>query len=100
MKREELEQLHADFVKRQSEVILTKNHDYADADALSNFKKAGAIAGLTPELQCLSLIAVKVARLGNLLHGKTPNNESIDDTVLDLANYSFLLHSIIKESVL
>lgn len=58
---------------------------------------AGAITGITPEQQALSLIATKVARLGQLLGGKTPKNEATDDSVLDLANYAFLLHCIIVD---
>jgi len=47
----------------------------------------------------LNLIATKVARLGVLLNSdKKPNNESIEDSVLDLANYSVLLSMIINEN--
>jgi hypothetical protein len=39
-----------------------------------------------------------VARLGVLLNSdKTPNNESVLDSVLDLANYSILLSMILKD---
>jgi hypothetical protein len=42
-------------------------------------------------------MATKVARLGNLFKGKTPNNESIDDSIIDLANYTFLLYCYFRE---
>ncbi len=82
-------------VDNMRKTMLSKGDDYANADRLSNFKLAGAICGITAEQQCLSLIAVKVARLGSLLSGgKTPNNEGIDDSLLDLANYAILLKMI------
>lgn len=85
------------FCEKMKSTILGKGNDYANADRLSNFKLAGAICGLTPEQNCLSMIATKVARLGVLLGGKTPNNESIEDSLLDLANYAVLLGCIRDE---
>lgn len=83
---------------QMKEVLFKKGGDYANADRLSNFKLAGSICGLKAEMNCLSLIATKVARLGVLLNSdKEPNNESIHDSVLDLANYSVLLSMILKE---
>lgn len=81
-------------------VLLKKGNDYANADRLSNFKLAGNICGISPEMNCLSLIATKVARLGVLLSNedRQPNNESIKDSVLDLANYAVLLDMIISDN--
>jgi hypothetical protein len=79
--------------------MIGKGNDYANADRLSNFKLSGAIIGITPEQQCLSLIATKVARLGNLFKKQhiNPNNESIKDSTLDLICYGILLDMIITE---
>lgn len=86
------------FTKKQEEILLKKGNDYANSDRLSNFKVGGAICQLTPQQQCLSLIATKVARLGILLStNKTPNNESITDNVIDLANYVVILDALLKE---
>ena len=38
----------------------------------------------------VSLIAVKLARLGSLLDSKSPKHESIEDTFVDLINYCSL----------
>jgi len=87
------------LVAKMREVLISKGNDYANDDKLSNFKTAGPNAGLTPEQNCLSLIATKVARLGTLFNsGKLPSNEAISDSVMDLANYSILLHMIINEN--
>ena len=91
---------HFEVITTQmKETLFKKGNDYSNADRLSNFKLAGAICGLKAEQNCLSLIATKVARLGVLLNSdKEPNNESVQDSVLDLANYSILLSMILKSS--
>lgn len=83
------------IVTQMEDVMFKKGNDYANKDRLSNFKLAGTIAGGTAETNCLNMIATKVARLGVLLNADTiPNNESIDDSILDLANYAVLLRMI------
>lgn len=85
-------------VQRMRDIMFKKGNDYANEDRLSNFKLAGAICGLSAEQNCLSLIAVKVARLGTLIsESKTPNNESIEDSILDLCNYGLLLKMLLAE---
>lgn len=93
------QQEHFDkLVKQMESILLKKGNDYANSDRLSNFKLAGAICQLLPEQNCLSLIATKVARLGVLLNsGKAPNNESINDSVIDLINYGVLLSMLLEE---
>lgn len=79
-------------------VLQSKGNDYSsETDALSNFKQAGAICRISAEQHCLALIATKVARLGVLLKGKTPKNESVEDSIIDLINYSFLLKCLNDE---
>ena len=97
MTREEQTKLLAEFYAEKKNVLKLKSEDYANEDVLSNFKTAGANIGISAELQCLSLIATKVARLGNLLSGKTPNNESVSDSILDLSNYTDLLYCLVNE---
>lgn len=87
------------FVDDMSKTLFKKGADYSNQDRLSNFKLAGAIAGVGAPLNCLNLIATKVARLGVLLNTDAPpSNESISDSILDLANYSVLLSMIINEN--
>lgn len=90
---------HAEyFFERIRSVMYSKGNDYANEDRLSNFKLAGYISQISPEKQCLSLIATKVARLGVLLSNENlPEHESIRDSVLDLANYAILLDMLLTE---
>lgn len=74
------------------EVHYKKNHDYAnDANPFSNFDRQGIIVSWfsKPIDQAFtSVIAIKIARLAELLSNDTePNNESIDDNFVDLVNY-------------
>lgn len=98
MTKQEQEQHFNEVMEAMRKTLLSKGDDYANSDRLSNFKLAGGISGLNAELNCLSLISTKVARLGVLLNSdKAPNNESINDSVLDLANYAILLSMILKD---
>ena len=86
------------MVAKMEATLFKKGNDYANTDRLSNFKLAGAIAGGSAETNCLNMIATKVARLGVLLNSSGhPNNESIEDSILDLANYAVLLGMILED---
>lgn len=98
MTKEEQIQHFGYFTEKMKRTLFSKGDDYANEDRLSNFKMAGAIAGGNAKTNCLNLIATKVARLGVLINSdQEPNNESIADSILDLANYSVLLSMIIEE---
>ena len=67
-----------------------KNADYAHAgNPYSNFEEAAATAGVSVDAVFAVLIGIKLARL-KALKGKAPNNESVQDSRLDLAVYSAL----------
>jgi len=95
MTKKEQEDHFDKLVQKFRGTMTNKGSDYANEDRLSNFKLAGAIAGLTAQQNCLSLIATKVARLGVLYEaGTPPKNEAILDSIEDLAIYGILLHMI------
>ncbi len=95
---QEQEKYFNKFVEEMRTTLFKKGQDYSNEDRLSNFKLAGNIVGIGPALNCLNLIATKVARLGILLNTTgIPNNESVNDSVLDLTNYGMLLSMIINE---
>ena len=99
MTKQEQEAFFKSFTEAQERVLLSKGDDYANTDRLSNFKLAGTIAGGSAQINCLNLIATKVARLGVLLNsGKQPNNESVQDSILDLANYAVLLAMVLHDA--
>lgn len=86
------------------QITKSKAHDYAGKDVLSNFKSVSNAAkelGIdvgTPTGYALFMVVLKLARLGNLISaGKTPNNESIDDSFLDGINYFKLAYCCYQE---
>lgn len=88
-------------MQKQKEILNKKGQDYASDNTLSNFILAGSICKLTPEQNCLSLMATKMARLGELMSsGKAPNFESVRDTIIDLANYCILLDMLLTDAVI
>ena len=97
MDLKEQDEIFKVIIDEVKQTMFKKANDYANEDRLSNFKLAGSIVGLSAQQNCLSLISTKVARLGVLLKGSEPNNESIEDSMLDLTCYSILLRMIQSE---
>lgn len=99
MTSEQQLQIFDDFTAKMREVLVAKANDYAgDVDRLRNFKQVGDVTGIGAPKAVLTHIATKVSRLGTLLgSGKAPSNESVGDSVLDLANYSILLYMVLVE---
>lgn len=78
-------------LERMRAIHATKNQDYATAeDPYSNFKAAAATAGVSVDQVFATLIGVKLARLRELMDGRSPNHESVDDSLLDLSVYAAL----------
>lgn len=95
---EERNEIFEQLVQTQREVLNRKAHDYTDDDVLSSFKLPAEVIKVSPVAIGLSMVALKVHRLGNLLsNNKDPKNESIEDNIIDLANYTLLLLCLIKE---
>lgn len=73
------------------EIVESKAHDYAKAEnVFSNFEFAADVAGVSVVQEFMVMIGTKVARLREIGGGKAPNNESFEDSLLDLANYAAL----------
>lgn len=91
------------FVDRMRRILIAKGNDYAgkseNIDRLSNFKQAGAVAGIDAATSCMNLMGIKISRIASLLkQGIKPENESVQDSSLDLAIYAILLDAILNES--
>jgi len=88
------------MVSRMRETLINKGDDYAtNSDRLANFKDTAAICGREPKQVVLTMIAIKVARLGVLLNKvDAPINEPVVDSILDLANYAILLDMVVSET--
>lgn len=69
-----------------------KNHDYArSGNPYSNFEEAAAFAATDVDTVFKVMLGIKMARLNELQGaGKTPQNESVQDSMLDLSVYAAL----------
>lgn len=96
------EKIFSEVTKKMKDIMISKAGDYAnEKDVLSNFKLVAQIVGIPVELVLMVFIATKTVRLGNLLSSeKEPNNEGLDDTILDGCNYDLLLHMVREEKKL
>lgn len=86
-----------DFFDMGLTIIRGKSDDYSKINnPFSNFVGAGIVAGITPERVILALIGVKLSRIENLLKVDTPNNESMEDSIVDACNYLAILGSLLR----
>jgi len=86
-------------MRKQAEIVFgelldllkKKNNDYAEDDnCFSNFEYCADKADISVDNVFMVFLAVKLARLKELLSGKETKNESIIDTLKDMANYAVL----------
>lgn len=68
-----------------------KNEDYAPGDEFSNFEQAADFAGVDTFHLIMGQIGIKLTRIENLhKNAFLPNNESLRDSLVDLAGYSVI----------
>lgn len=104
MERQEFTSLLEEWYLSKVALSSQKGHDYAgDRDILANFKRMHETCALycidpsqRTEDVFLFYILLKIDRLCNLLHPrKEPENESLDDTLQDVALYLDLLRAFL-----
>lgn len=72
-------------------IATKKSKDYTNLDPFENFEIVAKATGLTVEDVFHVFIATKLSRLQNLhTKGQPPINESMSDSILDLATYAVL----------
>jgi len=92
---EELFQLHIDLTERSRLLMARKNHDYSKIGPFDNFKVCEALQITSAENGIIIRIGDKLSRLASIFEkGVQVNEESIDDTILDIINYAVLLYGV------
>jgi hypothetical protein len=83
------------ILKKMADMHDKKSADYAtDSNYYSNFENAAVSAGTPVDAVFRTMIGIKLARLAELQgKGKTPKNESVMDSLIDLAVYATLYAS-------
>lgn len=95
MNREDFIELHGDLCNRIKVTTAAKNADYTGAgdDPFANFNTVELIGICSAEQGILTRMTDKLTRISTFVKKGVlqVKDESIEDTLLDLANYSILL---------
>jgi hypothetical protein len=103
MVRKDYDMLITKLNDTRHDLHLKKSEDYATEDVLSNFKRCSSTArnlgiGMDAADYAIFMAAMKLDRIQNIRKsGKTPNNESLEDSIIDAVNYIELAYAIMIE---
>lgn len=91
-----LQRLEEEYAKNVA-ISRVKNQDYANEnDAFANFKACSSY-GVDPKMGIIVRMTDKLVRVSNLLNKEAKvKDESIGDTLSDLANYAMILKLFIE----
>lgn len=99
-KREDLLKDFEDTTKKMVEICKAKNADYSGAveDAFANFARVETLGICKTEQGFLTRMTDKLCRIASFTaKGELQvKDESVEDTLLDLANYAILMRLYIK----
>lgn len=100
MTKDEYFKFHREFCDKMIEVTKKKNHDYTGGadDPFANFSNVKACGGATAEQGFLIRMNDKAMRISSFVEkGKLlVEDESVQDTLHDLANYCALMSGYIE----
>ena len=103
MNRDQFLQYHKNCLAKMHEITKAKNTDYGGGtdDAFFNFTRIEKFGIATTEQGFLTRMFDKFARLTSFLKNGNlqVKSESVNDTLLDLANYCILLSAYIESNV-
>ena len=100
----ELFKIHQELCRKALNLMQKKNHDYAGKSGLepfANFTRAEAMGITTTEKGMMVRLLDKMSRLSSFMDSGTfkVENEKLEDTILDVINYSILLHAYMTEKM-
>lgn len=101
MNRAELLAFHDEFTAKMKDICVAKNADYAGPggdDPFANFRRTEAMGIAKTEAGMLVRMVDKLSRISTFLEAGQlqVKDESVEDTLVDLANYSLLLAGYIR----
>ena len=103
MNREELLRFAGEFFGTCTKIMQNKNKDYTGAkeveDPFSNFR-AVEMFGIETETGFITRMTDKMARIGSFVKRgeRAVKDESVKDTLLDLANYAMLFAAYLEST--
>ena len=100
MTREQLLQYQREICAKMISIAEKKNADYAGkgGDAFNNFTRVEALGIASAEQGFLTRMTDKISRVISFMQNGEllVKDESVEDTLIDLANYSILLAGYLK----
>lgn len=102
-KSERLLGLHGELCNRARQIMVAKNHDYCagqpDLDPFANFNVTEQVLSIDARLLLLARILDKIQRLRGFLHtgSLAVKDESVDNCIIDMINYSVLFAGMTEE---
>lgn len=102
MTRDELLKMHSDLCFSARELMKKKNADYAGRggnEPFANFTRTEAMGITTTERGILVRMVDKMSRLSSFMESGEfkVEDEKLEDTILDMINYSILLYAYIQD---
>lgn len=86
-------------IEEVRQMHLRKSQDYgAPTDPLANVRGGAELVGIEAWRSCLVRVADKVQRIKTFCRDGRLTNESVEDTLLDLASYSLIALVLFRES--
>ena len=101
MNRPQFFEFAKSFYERAFQIMQNKNDDYSQKDnPFSNFEFIALMLDISVEEAIFSRMMDKVARLKQCLRkGVSVKDETIEDTLMDLVNYSVILAGYLKKKL-
>lgn len=100
-KRKRYMNFHKEMMEKAHEITKQKNNDYAGVgdDPFANFRICESNNICSTETGFLVRMSDKMARINTFVQSGTllVKDESVEDTLLDLANYAILMAGYIKD---
>lgn len=98
----ELFKIHKDLCIAALELMQKKNHDYAGSkgnEPFANFTRSESMGITTTEKAMLVRMLDKMSRLSSFAESKEfkVEDEKLQDTIVDIINYSVLLYAYVSE---
>ena len=100
MHRSQLLDIHAALTDKAFRVMQKKNHDYAsNTDPFFNLRQCEAFGLCSVEQGILVRMTDKISRLSQYTKNGDlqVKDESVEDTLVDIINYTVLLRAYLKE---
>ena len=83
-------------LERMREMHIEKSHDYGFRDPLANLRAAEEL-GIQPWVGCILRANDKVTRIKSFLQSGQLKNESVQDSLMDIAAYAILALVLFEE---